>query len=549
MARETRTQGAPEINGAPGDVRRPARAPQPLSGITESRFMFPAALAAIVLLTCFAGAAPTVGFGHDIIVLLDNGWQVVNGHRPQVDYYSAFGPVTFLAVALPMKVISSTVNCVGYANAITAFLLGIWAYGLGRNRLRQDVRALFAISLALLASAPFALGTWPWLTTHAMVYNRYGYAFLTLVIAECVQSQGAPLSRAESLWGGISTGAATALALFLKASFGLVCLPFIFVSLLFGRPNGSRVLGLASGFAAVTLALMAYLRFDLTAVIASLRMAAGARVSDISPLMGPLRVILDRPLEFGPAVALAAVVLLRWGGGWRVRLGLAAFAALAIAGDAALILTNCQWHGALLLAAFALMVAGQALRPAEPPLSTTARRLALALCALLFAPQFGCNAFGLGVAALRKAWQPDSQHALRFTSARLAPLVLFDNRADPPANGANYVTYVNDGVALLRSQCGPNDRVITADMANPFPYALGWFPARAGMSSISPGNTFSLRYHPTAEAFFGDATVVMAPKRPAAPNPEVFMAAYGQALRERFRLAAETDWWRLYKRK
>src|ERR1700693_6351930 len=50
------------------------------------------------------GAVPTKVFGHDIFFQLDNGWRVINGQRPHLDYYSPWGPVTFLVTAMGLTI-------------------------------------------------------------------------------------------------------------------------------------------------------------------------------------------------------------------------------------------------------------------------------------------------------------------------------------------------------------------------------------------------------------------------------------------------------------
>ena len=42
------------------------------------------------------------------------------------------------------------------------------------------IKFAVGLYLALLVTAPYALGTWPTWSSHAMVYNRYGYALLGL---------------------------------------------------------------------------------------------------------------------------------------------------------------------------------------------------------------------------------------------------------------------------------------------------------------------------------------------------------------------------------
>ncbi len=53
-------------------------------------------------------------FGHDIFFLLDNGWRVINGQRVHLDYYSPWGPVTFLITAAGPKMSHNSVNGIGY---------------------------------------------------------------------------------------------------------------------------------------------------------------------------------------------------------------------------------------------------------------------------------------------------------------------------------------------------------------------------------------------------------------------------------------------------
>ena len=93
------------------------------------------------------------------------------------------------------------------------------------------------------------------------------------------------INRQRDEWiGGISTGAALSLTFFLKASYFLVGAVVIAVlSLLLWRLARQRILGIVLGFSAVSLCLLAYLRFDVAAMLGDLRMAAGARAGALQP--------------------------------------------------------------------------------------------------------------------------------------------------------------------------------------------------------------------------------------------------------------------------
>jgi hypothetical protein len=119
------------------------------------------------------------------------------------------------------------------------------------------------------------------------------------------------------------------------------------------------------------------------------------------------------------------------------------------------------------------------------------------------------------------------------------------------SNGSIYTTYVNEGVALLRRYGQPSDKVLTMDMQNPFPYVLGWMPARGGLASTSFNYTVSDDFRPSFDEYFGDATVVMIPKHPAQTHKflDGFNEIYEPEVEKRFRLVAESDWFRMYRRK
>ncbi len=223
--------------------------------------------------------------------------------------------------------------------------------------------------------------------------------------------------------------------------------------------------------------------------------------------------------------------------------------------DIGLLFANYQGDALPLLAVFALLIANRVVESrggasVEAGYSSLPYHASLLLfCALFFLPQFGADLASFAFGAAHKA-HPPAACAVRFEEPRLAALVLCDrpDEMQKSSNGSVYATYVNEGARLLRQQCGRPAKVLTMDSQNPFPYALGWPPPRGGMAC---SGFFTDEVRPSFDAYFGDATVVMVPKHPAqAPiYIEPLNRIYTPALLRRFYLAAETDWWRLYKRK
>jgi hypothetical protein len=516
--------------------------------------VFFSGLAAICGAAVLTGAVPTRIFGHDIFFQLDNGWRAINGQRPHLDYYSPWGPVMFLVSALGLTISRHSVDGVGYGNAIVALIVGTWSFFLAKNRLVSSPRILLSFILAALVTAPYVLGGSPFTSSHAMVYNRYGYALVGLVLMETMK---APRFRGGELAGGISTGAALGLALFLKASYFLVGVILLAaISLLLDRVGVRRILAVLLGFSFVSVCMLAYLRFDVAAMLGDLRMAAGARAA-ILTLDVPVRHALNHGTVFLAVILFSFAAALTMGERGALSRGLPVIGALIFAADIGLISSNAQSDGFPLCAVFALLVANeitedqQLLAGAEAGILRPSYGAALCLGALLFLPLFIGDLAGLGYGFWKKQRPSTPAEVLRFTAPQLKPLLLYDGADQKSANGRIYTTYVNDGVALLERETRADETVLTMDMSNPFPYALGRRPPRAGVAAMTYYFTMNDEHRPSDGRYFGDADIVMVPKRPAeAPIFYTdFLNAYEPGLHERYKLAAETDWWWMYRRK
>lgn len=89
------------------------------------------------------------------------------------------------------------------------------------------------------------------------------------------------------------------------------------------------------------------------------------------------------------------------------------------------------------------------------------------------------------------------------------------------------------------------------DMTNPFPYALERLPPHGGIAAPTYHYDIDDAHRPSDARFFGDADIIMVPKRPALDEKfySDFYKAYEPGLKRRYSLAAETGWWWMYRRK
>jgi hypothetical protein len=508
------------------------------------------------ILAAATGAIHARLYGHDIFFLLDNGWRALHGQRVHVDYSSAWGPLTFLLIAAGLAASGASVAAVSYANAFTAVVAGLWAAWLVAARSRTMTAVVLPCFVALLVAAPFVLGEAPVWTSHGMVYNRYGYALSAIIMLECFQPAGDSHPRHRRFAEAILTGCAAGLLLFLKVTYFLVALPVIGTSLLFWERRLPRALWYACGFAVTSLLFLAYLRFNAAAMIHDLAAAGAARSATLGIRQALTEILASAVVRLLPlgflAFACARLSANLESGFWRV-VRYPIFAAVVVGADALLLLTNAQTASYPLTAVFAVVV----LLSIEPALRSSAPGMAaplLVLVAGLFAaPPILLQSVGLVYGFIEARGNPNPPGVLRFESARLRPLVLYDappHDVDTYSNGREYVSSLNDGMRLLAAHTGASDKITTLDMFNPFAYAMNREPIRGGIAAAAYRYTLDDAHHPSPGRFFGDATVVMVPTRPATPAIfyDGYRKIYEPAIEAGFRLQAESPRWRLYRR-
>lgn len=514
--------------------------------------LFVACLFLVCGAAVYVGAVPTHRFGHDIFFFLDNGWRVINGQRPHLDFTSAWGPLSFLIAAFGLFLSHYSVDGIGYGNAAFALVISLWGYRLSRGAMPFLPRLLVCLYLALLAVSPYPLGWGVLGSSYAMLYNRYGYALLGLLMLEAASSRaGAEVGGAKAdAFGGFSAGAISALALFLKANFFAGALLILMLSAFAARPSARRLAAMAAGFALTSLLFLAYLDFNVAAIHRDLQLAAGARAAGFTWMELNFKLLLNLPsLLF---ILLLCALSGRAGRGQARSVAAAAVGISVFGIDMLLLVSNQQYLELPLTTLWASFMAVDACRERGDDRQWTAwSRSVVVAGAAFFAISFGSQAVGLGYAVEQKRHPSGIEKVTRFISEPLRPLYLYDDETDPESNGSRYVAYVNSGVSLLQRYAGRGETVMTMDMMNPFSYALGRPSARGGMAAVAYECTLSDAYRPSDAWFFGNADLVMIPKQPASHRPmfDQLMAAYAVALHDRYRLAAETDMWFMYRRK
>jgi hypothetical protein len=496
-------------------------------------------LALLIALICLGRAYVSLTgvdlYAHDAFVIFDAAWRMKFGQRPHIDFYSPFGVCSFLPTLAGFAFSNGSADAFGYGQALTGFLLSIWAYLIGRNRLSDVTLFFFCILVTLCATSSSAIGLAPLQLSAGMTYNRYGFALVELIIAESLLPLP-PNRRAALLMGGVSTGCAIAILLFLKISFFLVA-PILAVIVAPIRPKiGDRWLGLVAGFLVTTLAFASYWGFDLRPMLNDLRIAAGAKHIDFTfyfldtialgaacctvlGIMAGLSISIHKKLE-GRMLLIAGPVL-------------------AVCG-CMLVLTNFEQAGFPLSAIFSLVILHHL---HDLPEKSLLRFCVVLWCASFLFAGIGSDAASLTYAALRK-----NIIKRKVCSSFTSPVLKGFSACG--LGETFYVNYVNEGFDLIRSYRQPGDSIMSLDFSNPFSYGLGMIPMHNGLINHQYGVTFTDKSRPSSERIFGTASLVIAAKRSpddrVKPTDSGSEAAY---MSDHFRFVGESKNWWLFRRK
>ena len=502
--------------------------------------LFIGAVIAICGLTVFIGLPPVVMFGHDIFFFLDNCYRVLQGQIPHRDFQSAWGPLIYLIDAVGLKLSGLRPEGLGYATAIFGALVSIWAWLVARRRVSPVAACVVGIYTLLLIAAPFSLGYGPLNFSHAMIYNRYGFALLGIIILECsAASPGAG--------GGWSTGIAVGLLAFLKITYAVVAIPLILVTSGANLFRRRRLVALCGGGALVAILVLLYLRFDLAAMSSDLAMAASGR----SRSWRPREILLLGFGQFAESVPLLLLALAV--GASRVRWCAVAVVTLALGGF--LLSTNHQ-PSTLALNAFVAVVLADAFFRQHRAAGETEGVVVVFLAFACVAPL--CVQNGLSIfAAAREKLQPSTGGLVRLASVRGASLAFPPSPFETETGGPAYVRVINDGLALLRRRTGPRDGVLTVDMMNPFNYLLDRPSPTGGLAAGAYNYVISDAAHPSPERWAGTARYVMVRKYNRGLKDygiesyhiEGIRRIYQPVLDQRFQVLEETGHWVLYGRR
>jgi hypothetical protein len=475
-------------------------------------------VAAIIVRT---GPSHMVMAPWDVFILLDGAWRILEGQIPHTDFYNPIGPLAYMLIAIGMRVGGEGLVGQVYGGALLLLLAGGWAIVLSYRKLPPILGFLFVVFIASLIVAPRALGFDPVHTTYAMIYNRYGWAILSLLCIQLLLGDETTQRRDGALdaaAGGVLLG----LLLLCKINFFLVGLG-VFVLGLILRPELRRSGLLSIGsLAAIWLVFKGIYGISLVDYLRDVALAAKAQ--DAGERFGKLRAFARHSLPAMALLAIAWAILVAW----PVRKG-----------------RMSVMEGVRLSAVAACLVAGMAFLAIGNTGEEGARDLPLLFpVGILLLVQTRASVLSLG-----HGWWPHVAAATVVVASFLVPLVWRDARSVGEAitwsdyrhssvpqtqrfdakpvgdfvvpHTADWKTiywlskdvpeHINDGLGLLRRHKRARERILVLAHTDPFSFALGARSPRGPALWWYPNISFSKAYHPAPDTVFGEAELVMVP--------------------------------------
>lgn len=494
-------------------------------------------------------AGPVNSWGADVSIMLDGSWRIYNGQIPYRDFYLALGPIDYSLIALGMSLTNASPQAIAVGNAIFGAIVGSWGWFLCRRRLPFLPSVLVTAWLILLATSSSPLGVGAHIMSPAMIYNRHGYAILSLILLEC-----AFFLERSRFWGGVSSGAALILLAFLKLNFFCAGVLLILATISIRRSELPRVRGLVAGAASVLLVILALLRFAIIPFLWDMRYAIQSRIGGVG--FGAAIRLGFSNVEMISAVALTivALMLITHDPDWNrfARRYLLLCGAMVVA---SLVLRRTDYgeNGYQLATLWVIiLIARLSLAYWEDQ-----KKVAIPVAILLsvggiFVPlAHEADAVRTLISYQSRAVQATAAHVLGMPHMSFYELDLATMAQFKYETGSDFASYLNDGVYLLRKWTRPDESILTLGYNNPFPYLLRRKPALGGSPWLHEGNDISKTHPLDPELVFGDADLIMLPESPSSHRDSDLdlQVIYHQYLVDHFSFVAGSTWWKLYRRK
>jgi len=532
-------------------------------------------VAGIAGLSIWIGPAPIVG-PWDVFTLLNGAYRIYEGQAPSTDFSNPVGPLVYGLTALGMHLQHApSLAAATYGQVMFLVIISALAWVVAWRRLPAMYAAAFTVFMALLAVSVRPLGYSPWVTTYAMLYNRYGWLLYSTLLLLVLLQRRMPSTKQSRAADGFLLGLILGLLFYDKITFFIASMVAVGIGLALSTLPRSPRLGAAalSGFVVVGVVMRVAFGVHTTAYIGDFLQAARVQVSAQRTGLLAHAIFWTAPFALASILLLGGLFMIVRRRGEPIRdIVYLSLAAAYIMGSSLLISAgDADEKGNLPALVVIPLLIVAALEPTLPRWAggsatsrsgswpVSASRLLLVGLALLLVgatgPIVGEDSLGLGKAVALRGYDARPPATQRFDARLLHDFVIPADAQWQTAyrTAHNLPAMIDNGLSLLRRNIRPGDSVFTLAYTDPFSVALGLPLSRCGPLWWDLGYDFNPTHYPSAQCAIGNADWVIIPRMIPGQGccqetVSVMRTVYSRYLSEHYRKVKQTSDWILLRR-
>jgi hypothetical protein len=501
---------------------------------------------------------------HDTFVFYDGAYRLSVGQTPHIDFHTPLGSATYLLAYWGFLLRGKFAGSLELASFLVITVLTLFSILLLWGRSSPLFSVLTILFLCLLAAVPMNVGAPGTITTHAMYYNRWAWAALTLVLVTYIMPKTYTKNRVA--WEAILLACLIVFLFFLKVTYFIFALMFLFV--LGFASHRQKQLAISAGV--ITLVIWALIEWEFRITLPYVGDVQSAMAASGAVRSGLLYSVEFNAGEYLLVLAALSILILNKAVRWQDFL----FVGLVSAAGLLILNQNAQSKNivvilAVLLWSYAAAVKGNGSNDSHARSIYTGNARVMSILLLLFmAPCLisrihGLYSFTRGVATngqqnqiatLPGVYIGEGSSYLDEIHVNANPILLFNElrlrRPLQPLSQGEYVQTINEGLRLLASHNVQSGKILTFDLANPFNFLSGGPPSKGDYSWFHAGRNISRNAHISASDLFEDVNYIMLPTFPMNyETTRLLLEIYGEHLERAYALIGKTKCWTLYGRR
>ncbi|NJL07388.1 MAG: hypothetical protein HC900_03335 [Methylacidiphilales bacterium] len=502
---------------------------------------------------------------HDTFIFIDGIHRLNSGQVGNVDFHSPLGIAVYAIPYWAFLANGAYSGSLELASLVVSIVLGgvLFAFLIGRCTILTSIWAIIFVSL--MVAVPYFPGGRTTEITHAMFYNRWGWAALFIIFILYIPLQNR--SRFRLLFEGLMAGCVIAFLLFLKISYFFFAV--LFMCLLLFRSRYERMLASIAALTVVSIWLLVEYSLGIT----------GSYLHDISVTAGASsegfvgRLIRAIKLSYFDIVlfSFACIIIL-----YSVRVTALdiAFALFLLFVGVVIQSQNSDTYNIFVLgvvfvwgsSVLARLESGNNNCVNSEFRAIKSSHFLLLLFLIFSTPVVYhsvlvfskltaklANKESLSrIDGIRGIYVDENVFAIDKIGSNVDfRSIFYELRERPPRqliSQSEYVATINDGTALLNSvnAAGP---VLAMDFISPFNFILNIKPASGDCSLHDAGRTFSQNSHELADDVLREVSYIMDPVFPVGLETQKEMwNIYGGYIKENFTAISQSKYWVLYAR-